>query len=187
MGDVLITCLMYSIHIGMWILFVKSMLAEFKTERKSGLLARAKRDVKLEDDIADEFEALRAKREAQKTMKQKEVKKIAGTRVPFADDDLLEKIENASVPEMRADHAKLSASLAAMREKWEQKRQGKKARKYNVDDVRRTSDLTPADRWRQRRDEEGRSASTSTAGGSRETWRERMAKRDKERAQKYRA
>jgi hypothetical protein len=174
----------------MWILFVKSMLAEFKTERKSGLLARAKRDVKLEDDIADEFEALRAKREAQKkrTMRQKEVKKIAGTRVPFADDDLLEKIENASVPEMRADHVKLSASLAAMRETWEQRRQGKKARKYShVDDWRRTSDLTPADRWRQRREEEGRSASTSTAGGSRETWRERMAKRDKERAQKDRA
>lgn len=188
-GDVLITSLLYSIHIGMWILFVKSMLAEFKTERKSGLLARAKRDVKLEDDIADEFEALRAKREAQKkrNMRQKEVKKIAGTRVPFADDDLLEKIENASVPEMRADHAKLSASLAAMRETWEQRRQGKKARKYTVDDVRRTSDLTPADRWRQRREEEGRSASTSTAGGSRETWRERMAKRDKERAQKDRA
>ena len=59
-------------------------------------------------------------------MRQKEVKKIAGTRVPFADDDLLEKIENASVPEMRADHAKLSASLAAMRGRGSRDAKGKK-------------------------------------------------------------
>ena len=185
--DILITCLLYGIHFGMWILFIKSMLAEFKTERKTGLIARAKHDVTLENKIADEFEAQKAKREAhrKRLAKQKEKKKHAGTRVPFADDELLEKIEKGTVPESRADHAKLSANLAVLRQVWEQRKQGKTAKKYAVD--RRTEDLTAADRWRQQREIDGHSGGTSTAGGgSRDSWRDKRAKREKERSQQKR-
>ena len=102
-------------------------------------------------------------------------------------EDLLQKIEKGTVPESRVDDAKLSANLAAMRAAWDQgRRQGKMAKKYAVDEAQRTNELTLADRCL-RREQENRSVSKSTARDSRESWRDRMAKREKESVQQNRA
>ena len=106
---------------------------------------------------------------------------MIGRPLPFADDNLWEKMRTATVPEMRQDHKELSDKLEDMRSKWKQRWNANVERKYRVDEVHRVKEVSAAEKWRERKAAEQSATLKAREGTLRQTWQERMAQRKAER------
>ena len=91
---ILLTLVLYLVNAGMWVLFIKGVVKEISGEGQKLYLARAKHDIQLEDDIAEEFAQRRnkLKNEEEEAERREQMKKVAGTSLAFADDAWLENL-----------------------------------------------------------------------------------------------
>ena len=185
--ELALSVVLFAVHISMWLLLIKSLVEEFAAEGRNALIARAKHDIQLEENIAEEFEKKRDTKEAEEKKKEEKVKlaAIAGAHLPFADDDLLEKVEKGTAAEIRADHVKLSNRLNDMRKTWAERRERNTQKRYLVDEAHRATEQSAVEKWRERRAKaasQSRTPATRDGQSLRETWREKMEKRERERA-----
>lgn len=175
----ILTLVIFIVHIGMWFLLVKSILEEFKAEGRTAMIARAQHDIQLEENIADEFEVRRdgGAAEDKKAEKLAQLNSIVGAHLPFADDDLLEQIEKGTVSEIREEHTTLSSKLERVRKSWNERRSEKAGKKYLVDEAHRGTEVTAAERWRQRKAVLSATLIRRQEVDERPSWRDRLAER----------
>lgn len=173
----------FAFNLFMWYLLFVCLKQELALEGETMRIARANHDYELEDKIADEFEKRRDKeKDQQKAMEEKaKLDQMVGRPLPFADDNLWEKMRTATVPEMRQDHKELSDKLEDMRSKWKQRWNANVERKYRVDEVHRVKEVSAAEKWRERKAAEQSATLKAREGTLRQTWQERMAQRKAER------
>jgi hypothetical protein len=161
---ILLTLVLYLVNAGMWVLFIKGVVKEISGEGQKLYLARAKHDIQLEDDIAEEFAQRRnkLKNEEEEAERREQMKKVAGTSLAFADDAWLENLNESSAMEVKAEHKKLSKNLEGMREAWAERQKKNKARKYTVEEAHRNVESSPSARWQQRKEQRKRESRTDT-------------------------
>jgi len=115
------TVCLYFIHIGMWILLAKSLLDEFAAEGRTAMILRAQHDILIEEELADEFAAIKEQDGANNDAKAEKLAQLqssVGARMPFADDDLMEELQTGTVPDIRNEHTELSNKLNEVRKGW---------------------------------------------------------------------
>jgi len=190
----LLTVCVFAIHLGMWALLVKSLLEEYAAEGRTAMIARAQHDIQLEENVADELEQARLDTSinAEKMEKLAALRSMAGARMPFADNDLLEHIQTGSVPDVRGDHTSLSEKLKEMRAAWKERHDAdiNGQSKFLADEAHRGQKfLSAAEKWRRRQQHNENDNGTehadiqqnneigSTQTGDQRPWRERMKDR----------
>jgi len=122
------------------------------------MILRAQHDILIEEELADEFAAIKEQDGANNDAKAEKLAQLqssVGARMPFADDDLMEELQTGTVPDIRNEHTELSNKLNEVRKGWKERyaHRGKHGVKFLADEeyMKENQHTTPAERWRQRK------------------------------------
>jgi len=186
----------YSLNLGVLVLFGRSVMLELQKEQQVAMYARAKADLKQEEKIRLDHVGRQLNAMAPQVRKL-HPRLAAELKASFADDSLKQVIATNEVSDLRLKHLQLSINLENLRNNWRNNNTKGKAKQKAValEDLarQRKRAAVPAERWRQRRQEEEaaareiaeeeerqkrismRQGETAMRDDNRATWQERMA------------